>query len=437
MKQHVTLGIVCLVRETFDFAAAAEIYGDILNGVDSVENVTWVKETKAVISPDDAHAAGHRLALAGVDALVVVSGTFHLGHLALILKKYVDKPFLLWALDELPYNGGKIRLNSVCGVNLDASNLYKAGYDDVVAVAGGATVNEDFIDAVRMKKALGQAQIGILGYHAHGFFNLDTQALNLYNQPGAMVDHYEISDLTSSPVPDGEIAKYRNLYKQTFDVSGINERQLELTSALAARMAAFCDARSLSALAVRCWPEFARDYGVSPCAAMSLLQSSGYILACEGDMEGAISMLACKALGFTPFLADLSQIDFEKNFALLWHCGAAPSCLWDGASSRSLDTYFAGGKGVTADFVLKSGDIGLVRIDSARGATRLFLQSGTAVHMEKELRGTYAKAVFPVSVKDLFDRVTSTGIAHHLAMFYGNKTEAFRIFAKFMKYELI
>ncbi|WDC85305.1 hypothetical protein PL321_07645 [Caloramator sp. mosi_1] len=106
-------------------------------------------------------------------------------------------------------------------------------------------------------------------------------------------------------------------------------------------------------------------------------------------------MYAIKAAGGDrPFLADLSQVNLEENYALMWHCGVAPAGLWDGRSVRSLDTYFAGGKGVTADFVMKSGEITIMRIDSARGKTRVFIEKGLAMPMEKELKGTYAKVRF-------------------------------------------
>ena len=62
---------------------------------------------------------------------------------------------------------------------------------------------------------------------------------------------------------------------------------------------------------------------------MSYLQSKGYILGCEGDLEGNAFCLACKAIAQeVPFIADLSQVNFEENYALMciavWHprpCG--------------------------------------------------------------------------------------------------------------------
>ena len=117
---------------------------------------------------------------------------------------------------------------------------------------------------------------------------------------------------------------------------------------------------------------------------MSLLQAEGKILTCEGDVLGSLSMLAHQAVGAeTPFLADFSQVNFEQNFALLWHCGVAPCNLWDGQCVRSLDTYFAGGKGVTADFVMKPGSVSILRLDYAPGEYCIFLQRGTAYSHDK------------------------------------------------------
>ncbi len=118
MKQRIRLGLVCLARETFDFKAAEGLYAEIQADVQKLEAVDWEIVPGLVISPEDARGAGEKFAGARIDALVCISGTFHLGHLALEMYKSCKVPLLLWGLDELPYNGGKIRLNSVCGVNL-------------------------------------------------------------------------------------------------------------------------------------------------------------------------------------------------------------------------------------------------------------------------------------------------------------------------------
>ena len=130
-------------------------------------------------------------------------------------------------------------------------------------------------------------------------------------------------------------------------------------------------------------------------------------------------------------------MNYEQNYALLWHDGVAPCNLWDGRCVRSLETYFAGGKGVTADFVLKPGDMSILRIDTARGKTRLFYEEGIATPMEKELSGTYAKVIFDHHIRDVIDTVVYTGVAHHVIMGYTQYAKAVSYVARLKHWELI
>ncbi|MCR5042263.1 MAG: fucose isomerase [Clostridia bacterium] len=435
-RYRATIGVCCLGRYTYDVAAALEIYERAKADLASIDDVDWVVIDEPVIEKADAAAAAERFRAAGVDGAAIISGTFHLGHLAPTIERAVGKPVLLWAFRELPYNGGKIRLNSVCGMNLNASNLYKSGCADYCTCVSDV-IDRDWVDAIRMKSAIEGAHVGLAGFRADGFFNLSTDELAMFRRTGVLLDHYELSELF--PAPEDDPSGFKSDLLGTFDVSGITGAQLDKVAALCAGTRRFLDEKKLDALAIRCWPEFARDYGVAPCAMMSLLQSDGRVLACEGDVEGALSMLAAKACGVeAPFLADLSQVDFGDDFALLWHCGVAPSCLADGKSICSLDTYFAGGKGVTAGFVMKDGDFDLIRIDTALGRTRVFLARGTAVPMEKQLTGTYAKVRFNgCSVKELLDTVLDNGVAHHVAMCYGSHMPAFLKFARVMGWEVV
>lgn len=438
MKKHITLGMICLARKTYDWEAAMDIYKTSIRKTQltKIEAVSWEIVEDLVITPEEGREAALQLARANVDGVVCISGTFHLGHLILEIRRENPVPFLLWGLPELPYNGGKIRLNSVCGLNLDASNLYKSGINDYY-VSIQDTIDEDWIDAIRIKVALKNAKIGIAGFRADGFFNVGVQDNQVFGVLGALVDHYELDEIYRTPVEATALASRKDKIGKIFDLSGLSADQVEKVASLAEKLLHFYQENKLNALAIRCWPEFARDYGISPCAAMSLLQAEGLILACEGDIDGALSMIAHQAIGAElPFLFDFSQVDFEENFALFWHCGVAPCNLWDGACTRSLDSYFAGGKGVTADFVLKPGELSVLRLDSALGEYRLFLQKALAVPMEKLLRGTYMKVLFAKPVREVLDLVIYNGFAHHSSVVYGDYIKPLRIFAKLMGWKI-
>lgn len=437
MKKNIRLGVVCLARNTFDFQAAKMLYDNILVDLKQLEAVTVCAVQSLVMEVADAEKAADELYENKVDAIAVISGTFHLGHLVLEIKKRIDKPLLLWGLPELPYNGGKIRLNSVCGVNLNASNLVKSGFSDFTYIVD-KEIDNAWLDAVRMTTALISARVGILGYHAHGFFNLNVDELALYKKFGVLIDHYELESLWQYPTNENYKKHYEEMIKNKFDTSGINKKQIDLVSSLAAKIKGFVEEHNITALAIRCWPEFAAGYGISPCAAMSLLQSEDIVLACEGDIDCALTMLCHQAAGAeTPFMADLSQVNIKENFALMWHCGVAPCNLCDGVCTPTLDTYFAGGKGVTAGFVMRSGDINMARLDSINGKYRLFQQKGKAVPMAKMLTGTYAKVSFDKGMKEVVDKVVYTGVAHHVSMVYGDFTNAMNIFARLNDIEVL
>jgi len=435
MKGHISLGVVCLARKTFDYLEAAKIYENTKKELSQLENVAVHAIDNLVIEIDDAKEALEELRPYKLDGIIIISGTFHLGHLALMIEQeYKSLPILLWAYNELPYNGGKIRLNSVCGVNLNASNFYKAGYTNAVCHIGD-TVDENWIDAVRMRAVLVNSHVGIIGSNAQGFFNVSADLLKLFSEYGVLVDNYQISSLFEYQPTQREIDVELIEVNSAFNCHFVTEEQTKKVASLVVSTEHFLKENSLDAIAIRCWPEFAKLYGISPCAMMSVLQTKGYILGCEGDIEATLSMLACKALGCeAPFLADLSQVNLKENYALMWHCGVAPYTLWDHKSVCSLDTYFAGGKGVTADFVLKSGECSFLRIDTALGETRVFTIHGHAIPMEKLIKGTYAKVIFDSDISDVLDVVTSTGIAHHVVMIYGDYLTIFKCFAKIMKW---
>lgn len=77
------------------------------------------------------------------------------------------------------------------------------------------------------------------------------------------------------------------------------------------------------ALAVSCWPKFQEDFEYSVCSVVGQLNDEGTVVACEGDVLSAISMLALRYLaGEQPvMLMDLGAFDPADDSLLL--CTAA------------------------------------------------------------------------------------------------------------------
>jgi L-fucose isomerase-like protein len=435
VMHKVKIGVVCLARNTFDHQAALELYNQQRRKLAAVPEVDWVFIDGLTREIDEADRAARQLAGSGLDGLVIISGTFALGHLALILAREVRQPVLLWAFNELPYNGGKIRLNSACAMNFNGSNLYKAGFDYDYHL--GDEIDLAWVDALRVRVGLARARVGIVGSYAHGFYTSEPQSLATFHDLGSLVITYPLTDLWNLPVEDREIAEKEAQVRGLFECSAVNDAQVKKVARMAAAIRRFMDERGLTIAAIRCWPEFADNYGIAPCASMSTIQSEGYLTACEGDLEMALSQVALRALGDeAPFSSDLSQVNLAEDFGLMWHCGVAPANLWDHKSVRSLETYHAAGRGVTADFVMKEGVMTMLRFDRAHGRNRVLAMRGRAMGMEKLLKGTYAKVRFERPIREVFDLILRHGFAHHVGMGYGDYLPALEKFAHMQKMEL-
>ena len=432
------LGIVCFVRNTYDYKAAAKLFDKTKEHLLERNDLIPIVYNNPIADDAEAVVVANYFNENHIDGLVLLGGTFHLGTLALIMSKLIkDIPILLWAYPELPYDGGKIRLNSLCGVNLDASNLYKSCRKNY-KVYIGKEIDEEFIKAVKIDTSLKKAKIGIVGHHAQGFYNLDVDEMGLFQKFGTLINHYELKDILDQNYKDEELLRFEKEIEDHYLINDINSTQFKKTAELCAKLNSFYKENNLNGLAIRCWPEFANYYGIAPCAAMSILQSEDILLSCEGDLDGLISMLVHKTLNnMPPFLADLSQIDFDKNSMLLWHCGVAPYKLHDKISQCTLDTYFSNGRGVTAGFVLKEGNVNLLRLDSVGKEYRLFIGDGKIIPTKKLLCGTYANCEFNHDIKDVFNKVTENGCAHHLSMSYCEEREAILLFATLKNIEII
>jgi L-fucose isomerase-like protein len=135
------------------------------------------------------------------------------------------------------------------------------------------------------------------------------------------------------------------------------------TAGVYATLRAEVNARSLSGVAVRCWPEFFTELGCAACGAMSMLGEEGCPASCEADVNGTVTSLLLQHLADAPaFLTDLVSIDAASDTGVLWHCGLAPTSMADPAvgvrgtvnSNRKLPLLF--------EFPLRPGRVTVARL---------------------------------------------------------------------------
>jgi len=438
--QPTRLGLVCLARLTFEAPLAEQWYAQVRARLSGLDGVELCAIEKLVIEKPDADAAIDALRARNIDALVIISGTFALGGLAMqFAQAFAHIPLLLWAWYEPQEQTGKLRLNSLVGANVNASNLYKLGhrpltlysaYDDADAVTRLAR----FARVAGILRDLKQLRIASIGGHAPGFEDLAVDKLALRRATGIEVVDVDLQVLVAraqAVAEDRARAAASDLLRQFDDAVEISARQGDLFAALVIALQEFALENKFDALTLKCWGDLVEAYGIAGCGVVSILNDRGIYIGCEGDVMGTVTMLIARRLtGMHPFLTDFVSVDRATNTGLMWHGGCAPVGLARGA--KHLFSHFAAGKGVTAGFALQPGRVTLLRLGDDGRNLRMLATTATALETEMEVRGTLARVRFDGDGMQFLDEILSNGWEHHLVMAYGEIVPELEMLARAM-----
>lgn len=433
------LGLVCLARLTFEHELAGRWFADAQAALRALPSVELHAAPSLVIEAPDTEAAIAQLRAADIDALVIANGTFALGGLAMQLAQALDVPILLWAWREPAEKTDKLRLNSLVGANVNASNLYKLGFRPQTLYAAHDDPSahdaiQRFARAARAKRALSRLRLGLIGGHAPGFDNLAANKALVRRALGV-----EVVDVgLESVVGRANAAVSAEPASSAFDdVRELNAGQIAKYDALVAALRGLARDAGFGAMALKCWGDLVNAYGIAGCGAVSLLSGTGLLVGCEGDVMGAISMTVAEALTGEPgFLTDLVTADDDTNTSVFWHVGCAPVCLAAGGQPRRLLSHFAGGKGVTAGFALKPGRVTVFRLGDDGRDLRMFATTGEALASSMDMRGTLTRVRWDAPAARVMGDILADGWEHHMVMAYGDVMPELRMLARMLKVPL-
>ena len=141
------------------------------------------------------------------------------------------------------------------------------------------------------------AKIGLIGHQAPGFVDLHPDPFALHKTfQGCVFEHVGLADLVQAAdgIDQESVDADRKLAVPGAFADRVDD---ERSSRLYLALKRLVEAENLDAIAIRCWPELPRDYGQWPYLAVTRLADEGLPVACEGDVDGALTMLCCKFLG--------------------------------------------------------------------------------------------------------------------------------------------
>jgi L-fucose isomerase-like protein len=375
---------------------------------------------------------------AEVDALFIPFCDFGEESVAAAVAGAFKLPTLVWGpRDEFPNSQEARGRDTQCGIfaatkvmrrhNVKFSYIYNVRTDSEEFRSGYL----NFIRFANVIKDLNGLQLAKIGNRPGPFWSVLTNEADLLTK-------LNISVLPLSPTvimneadelrakKDSAYTGYLADLKKRFDLSSMDDESIEKTAALKVSVQNQIASVGASVCAFECWSAFF-PYGIVPCVLLGDITDDGVPLACECDINGAISQAILRAVNLydeSVFLADLTIRNPEnENSELLWHCGPFPYSLKAEDSAAAL---VAGQE----QFRLKDGDLTLARFDDIDGKYVLFGGEGKTTS-GPETMGTYVYLEVD-DWKRWEEKLVFGPYIHHIGGVYGKYLPVLREVARYL-----
>jgi L-fucose isomerase-like protein len=437
MTQTLTLGFLSIARPTFDIPLAQEVTAQARAQLEQA-GFALAGPATLVQTLDEARQAVQMLG--EIDLLVLFQATFADSTMALTLAQAADAPLLMWAVPEAP-TGGRLRLNSLCGINLAGHSLRRAGFHYTTVYA--AADDPAAVDKIRVTAQAGQVRrrlrgtrIGLVGEHPDGFDTCRANRAGLKQTLGIEIVQFDLTTLFEQArraEPDAIKAVHRDLTPRLAGMETLDQHALHGTLSAYVTLRDLAAQERLSGFAVRCWPEFFTELGCAACGASSLLNDGLVPSSCEADVNGTVTQLVLQWISGQPaFGSDIVSFDMDQNAAVFWHCGKAPLSMADPDVQPGATIHSNRKLPLLMEFPLKPGRVTLARLSEATGDFRLVVGSGEVLKAPMSFTGTSGVIRFDSPAQAALDTILDEGLEHHLALTYGDHVHVLLALARML-----
>ena len=438
------IGYLALARETFDveyaeskFKIAKSLLLSLSPDAIGFENL--------ITNDEDADSALSFFNSNDFEKIFLFQTTFTDAKFLLNFAKSIQKPICIVSFPE-PRTGGRLRLNSICGLNLAMHSLIKnditpdfvimeeddkaneISFSNFIEGQSGSEKIEWDIASITNSNAdfdysIDKQTIGIIGTRPEGFDTCDYDSNEVTSKLNVSLVDLELEDLfdeakdievetivkTKSTV-SSYLAGTEELVQEEFDKSLSIFHGLENLK----------DKHNLDAFAIRCWPETFTEYGCASCGPMAMMNEKKVSCACEADVLGGISCNILNQMNNNPsLLVDIVDVDKSDNSLVFWHCGLAPISMAKEGTAKS-GIHSNRKKPLLHDFSLKEGEITIFRVSKARGRLQFFVMKGQVLDRPNSFSGTSGVINLGENSAHKLEQMFKGGLEHHVAFTYGD-----------------
>ena len=442
-----SVALLALARPTFDLAYAERNFQGARSLLQEL-GVKVVGPEQLVMTPEDVQAAQ----IPAADLYILLTASFSDASPAVELLSKVPGPILGWSMREPGENGERLKLNSMCGINLAAHALLENGqqlrhlhgdFDEPeIKVALAAAIDGKLPEAKtptaktdsvmaspevvqHALSVLATKKIGAIGDAPNGFTPCNFKAQQLKDIFGLSVAQIPIKSAFEKIDAVSQSARERahaNAVAAQPSLAKVNVAEATKVAGVEVALEQWQQDEHLDAIAVRCWPEFPTDLGACICSSLGRISDRGTVTTCERDVLGAVTMLVCEALGSDEnYLVDIVDLDASQNLIRLWHCGSAATKLAADPENATQSIHCNRKLGVAGDFPLKTGAVTLFRIDrdldpANKTGLRMVVSRGESIPAPNRFQGNTATVVTEPDAALLVNGIVTGGYPHHLVI---------------------
>ena len=272
-----------------------------------------------------------------VDAILVINCNFGNEEICAQVARAVGKPVCIWApLDEEFMPDGTRFTDSQCGIFGVSRQLQR--FHIPFSFIKTCRVEEEyfaqgfelFAAVACMVKNFRGMRIAQVGMRPKPFCSVIFNEGELMEKFGLQIIPVNMAVVIDQynrilRERDDELQRGAALLLSRYDMDDVTPPLLKKVYAFVLLYQWVFETYQVQAVSAECWTAMQLGVGAMPCTAYSILADMGYIISCESDMHGAITMamLSCATMGKKiPFFGEFTvRHPQDADGELLWHCG--------------------------------------------------------------------------------------------------------------------
>ncbi len=451
------IGCFSLARETFDIKFAKKKLTKIKRIIKKLnKDISFFDDL--ITNDEIGQSALKHFENSKCTKFIVIQSTFTDAKFISSFAKKFRKPILFISFRE-KRSGGRLRLNSLCGVNLALHALIKSKFysNFIIYPNDEQLFSKEILKFIKTKNSFTKKnylkkinsklvnkkiiefkkpKLGLIGERPEGFDTCDFNNKELKSKFNANVTKIKLQSLfnTSSKVDIKKINQTKkNVSKKLKNINQVNQKELNKSISLFHGLEKIQQDQNIDAFAVRCWPEMFTEYGCASCGPMAMMNENKISSACEADVLGSLTCNILNQLNNKPaLLVDIVDVDEKDNTTVFWHCGLAPISMAE-KNTPSATVHSNRKKPLLHNFAFKSGDITIFRVSKSENKLKFIVMNGKVLKRKNSFSGTSGVISLGKNTHKKIKNLFLSGLEHHVGFTYGDVLEDIKILGKQLK----